>query len=148
TGPYEPAKVHRFNPHKIVLDPYAKAVGRDLTWSDSLFGYRIGDPAADLSVDPRDNAAVAPLAAVVRNGFRWGNDRRPQTPWHQTLIYELHVKGYSYKSPWVPQELRGTYAGLACEGSLRHLRSLGATAIELLPVHQRVEDRFLVEKNL
>lgn len=147
-GPYQPARGHRFNPHKLAFDPYAKAVGRDLAWSDALFGYRIGDPAMDLSFDPRDTAAVAPLAAVVNSSFRWGRDQHPRTPWHKTLIYEMHVKGYTYKSPWVPQELRGTYAGLACEGSLRHLRSLGVTAVELLPVHHRVDDRFLIEKGL
>ena len=147
-GPYEPLRGHRFNAHKILFDPYAKAVGRDLAWSDSMFGYRIGDPAQDLSIDKRDNAAGAPLAAVVSSSFRWGRDCPPRTPWHQTLIYEMHVKGYSIKSPWVPRELRGTYAGLACEGSLRHLRSLGVTAIELLPVHYHIDDRFLVEKGL
>jgi len=146
-GPYEPLRGHRFNAHKVVFDPYAKAVGRDLIWGDELFGYTIGDPAQDLSLDLRDNAAAAPLAAVVNSSFRWGRDRPPRTPWHQTLIYEMHVKGYSIQSPWVPRELRGTYAGLACEGSLRHLRSLGVTAIELLPVHQRVDDRFLIEKD-
>jgi isoamylase len=147
-GPYQPTRGQRFNPHKIVFDPYAKAVGRDLTWSDALFGYRIGDPAADLSFDQHDSAAFAPLAAVVNSAFHWGRDCHPRTPWHKTLIYEMHVKGFSYKSPWVPKELRGTYAGLACEGSLRHLRSLGVTAIELLPVHHRVDDRFLIEKGL
>lgn len=145
-GPYDPARGHRFNPHKVVLDPYAKAIGRDLTWSDSLFGYRIGDPLEDLSFDERDNAAVAPLAAVIDPRFRWGNDRPPRIPWHQTLIYELHVKGFTYRCPWVPRELRGTYAGLASVGAIRHLKSLGVTAVELMPVHHHVDDRFLVEQ--
>lgn len=147
-GPYQPTKGQRFNPRKLVFDPYAKTVGRDLVWNDSLFGYQIGDANGDLGQDHRDSADVAPLAAVINSAFRWGNDKPPRTPWHNTLLYEVHVKGYSYKSPWVPKELRGTYAGLACEGSLRHLRSLGVTAIELLPVHHHINDRFLVEKGL
>ncbi|HUQ70664.1 MAG TPA: glycogen debranching protein GlgX, partial [Planctomycetaceae bacterium] len=145
-GPYAPTHGHRFNPHKVLLDPYAKAVGRDLVWADTLFGYTIGDSQTDLSFDKRDNADVVPLAAVINSRFRWGNDRRPQTPWHKTLIYEMHVKGFTALSPWVPRELRGTYAGLASEGALRHLRSLGVTAIELMPVHHHVDDRFLVDQ--
>jgi glycogen operon protein len=147
-GPYEPAKGHRFNPHKIVLDPYAKAIGRDLKWDDALFGYRIGDPAADLSFDGRDNAAFAPLAAVVDTAFTWGDDRPPRTPWHKTLIYELHVKGFSKLLPDVPDKLHGTYAGLPSEAAIEHLLSLGVTAVELMPVHHHVDDRHLVEKGL
>jgi glycogen operon protein len=145
-GPYEPARGHRFNPQKVVLDPYALAIGRDLTWSDVLFGYRVGDPQQDQSRDDRDSAAVAPLGAVVDNRFRWGGDRPLRTPWHQTLIYELHVKGFTYQCPWVPRELRGTYAGLASAGAIRHLKSLGVTAVELMPVHHHVDDRFLVDQ--
>src|ERR1700748_2567753 len=88
-GPYEPANGHRFNPNKIVLDPYAKAIGRDVAWQDALFGYRVGDPGADLSYDDRDNAAFCPLASVIDTAFTWGDDRLPRTPWHKTLIYEL-----------------------------------------------------------
>ena len=94
-GPYDPEEGHRFNPHKIVLDPYAKAIGRALRWDDSLFGYKIGDEAADLSFDERDSAAFAPLASVVDPAFTWGDDRPPRTPWHKTFIYELHVKGFT-----------------------------------------------------
>src|SRR5947209_6399465 len=108
-GPYEPAKGLRFNPNKILLDPYAKAIGRDLQWDDSLFGYKIGDPAADLSFDDRNNAAFAPLATVLDTAFTWGDDRHPRTPWHRTLIYELHVKGFSQRLAAVPEELRGSY---------------------------------------
>src|SRR3954451_8661495 len=104
-GPYEPAKGHRFNPNKVVLDPYAKAIGRDLRWDDSLFGYKIGDAKADLSFDARDNAAFAPLASVVDTAFTWGDDRAPRTPWHKTLIYELHVKGFTQRLPGVPDRL-------------------------------------------
>ncbi len=147
-GPYNPKQGQRFNPTKVLLDPYAKAIGRDLTWCDEDFGYKIGDPGADLSRDERDNASTAALATVIDPVFHWGNDRAPRTPWHETLIYEMHVKGYSRRSPWVPRELRGTYAGLACEGSLRHLRSLGVTAVELLPVHHHADERFLADQGL
>lgn len=144
-GPYQPHKGHRFNTNKILLDPYARAIGRDLTWNDSAFGYCIGDQAGDLSMDERDNAATAVLGAVVSNSFRWLGDEPPRIPWHETLIYEVHVKGFTHKSPWVPRDLRGTYEGLACEGSLRHLRDLGVTAVELLPVHHHIDERFLTD---
>ncbi len=147
-GPYEPHRGLRFNANKVLLDPYAKAIGRNLTWSDAAFGYKVGDPASDLSFDERDNAETAPLAAVINPSFRWLGDAPPRTPWHKTLIYEMHVKGFSYKSPWVPKEHRGTYAGLADEGSLRHLRSLGVTAVELMPVHHHVDERFLADRKL
>jgi glycogen operon protein len=147
-GPYEPAKGHRFNPKKILLDPYAKAIGRDLRWDDSLFGYRIGDPAADLSFDERDSAAFAPLASVLDTAFTWGDDRPPRTPWHRTLIYELHVKGFSQRLPGIPEELRGTYAALATDEAIDHLLGLNVTALELMPVHHHVDDRHLLEKGL
>jgi glycogen operon protein len=147
-GPYEPAKGHRFNPNKVLLDPYAKAIGRDLRWDDSLFGYKLGDKAADLSFDDRDDAAFAPLAAVVDTAFTWGDDRPPRTPWHKTLIYELHVKGFTKLNAEVPEKQRGTYAGLGSEAAIQHLRSLGVTAVELIPVHHHVDDRHLVEKKL
>ncbi len=147
-GPYEPHRGHRFNANKVLLDPYAKGIGRDLAWTDEAFGYKVGDAASDVSFDERDNAATAPLAAVINPSFRWLGDAPPRTPWHKTLIYEMHVKGFSFKSPWVPKEHRGTYAGLADEGSLRHLRSLGVTAIELLPVHHHVDERFVTERGM
>jgi len=146
-GPYQPELGQRFNPHKVLLDPYAKAIGRDLRWDDSLFGYEVGSPRKDLSFDARDSAAAAPLAAVIDPRFRWGRDRPLRTPWHQTLIYELHVKGFTQLSPWVPAALRGTYAGLASPGAIRHLKSLGVTAVELMPVHHHIDDRFLVEQD-
>ena len=121
-GPYDPTNGHRFNPNKVVLDPYAKAVGRDLAWDDSLWGYKIGDPAADLSFDDRDSAAFCPLAAVVDTAFTWGDDRAPRTPWHKTLIYEAHVKGLTIHHPEVTEERRGTYAGLASEATINHLQ--------------------------
>jgi glycogen operon protein len=148
SGPYEPQNGHRFNPNKIVLDPYAKAIGRDLRWDDSLFGYKIGDPQNDLSLDARNNAAFAPLAAVIDHAFTWGDDRPPHTPWHKTLIYELHPKGFTKRMPGVSEKLQGTYAGLASEAAIEHLKSLHVTAVELMPVHHHVDDRHLVEKKL
>jgi isoamylase len=148
SGAYEPTAGHRFNPNKIVLDPYAKAMGRVVRWTDELFGYRIGDPQDDLSFDERDNAAYAPLAAVADDAFTWGDDTPPRTPWHETLIYELHVKGLTQLHPDVPPALRGTYAGLASEPVLRHLTDLGITAVELMPVHHHAYDRHLVERGL
>jgi isoamylase len=147
-GPYEPDKGHRFNHHKLLLDPYAKAIGRKVNWGDELFGYRIGDPKADLSVDERDSAAKAVLGIVVDTAFTWGDDRPPRVPWHKTLIYEMHVKGFTRRHPKVPEEFRGTYEGLASEAAISHLKDLGVTTVELLPVHHHVDDRYLVEKKL
>src|SRR5947209_7244814 len=147
-GPYEPEKGHRFNPKKLVLDPYAKAIGRDVTWDDSLFGYHIGDENKDLSFDDRDSAAFAPLATVIDTAFTWGDDRPPRTPWHKSLIYELHIKGFTQRMPDVPERICGTYAGLASEAAIQHLNSLNVTAVELMPVHHHVDDRHLFEKGL
>ncbi|HET6884108.1 MAG TPA: glycogen debranching protein GlgX, partial [Pirellulales bacterium] len=147
-GPNDPAHGHRFNPNKIVLDPYAKAIGREIRWSDEMWGYKIGDPQADLSFDERDNAAFATLAAVVDPAFTWGDDRPPNVPWHKTIIYELHVKGFTKLNPEVPERLQGTYSGLASESALSYLRDLGITAVELLPVHHFLDDRHLVDKGL
>jgi isoamylase len=148
SGPYDPKAGHRFNPNKVVLDPYAKSIGRDLRWDDSLFGYQLGDAGADLSFDERDSAPHAPLALVIDPAFTWGDDRPPRTPWHKTLIYEVHVKGFTRLHPEVPEKVRGTYAGLASEVAVAHLTDLGVTAVELLPVHHHVDDRHLLEKGL
>jgi glycogen operon protein len=145
-GLYDPANGHRFNPNKVVLDPYAKAIGRDLSWDDCLFGYRIG--SGDLSFDPRDNAAHCPLAAVIDTAFTWGDDRPPRTPWHKTVIYEAHVRGLTMRHPDVPESKRGTYAALASEPVIKHLLDLGVTAVELLPVHCHLDDRHLLERGL
>ncbi|MGE3403993.1 MAG: glycogen debranching protein GlgX [Vicinamibacterales bacterium] len=147
-GPYDPAAGHRFNPNKVLFDPYGRAVGRSVRWDDSAFGYRIGDPDADLSFDDRDSAAVAPLAAVIDTAFTWGDDRPPRTPWHRTVIYEMHVKGFSQLHPLVPEPLRGTYEALTTEAALDHLTKLGVTAVELMPVHHHSYDRHLVERGL
>ncbi len=147
-GPYDPAAGHRFNGNKVLLDPYAKAIGRGIGWSDAMFGYQISDHMDDLSFDDRDNAWCAPLAVVIDSQFRWGSDRPPRTPWHRTLIYEAHVKGQTQLHPEVPESLRGTYSGLASRASIDHLKKLGITAIELMPIHYHVDDRHLVSHGL
>ena len=147
-GPFNPTRGHRFNSNKVLLDPYAKAIGRPLRWDDSLFGYRIGDPNQDLSFSDSDSAAYAPLAAVVEDAFEWGDDRYPQVPWEDTIIYEAHVKGISKLHPEVPEHLRGTYSGLSSEPVIAHLKSLGVTTVELLPVQAFVNDRHLIDKGL
>ena len=147
-GPYEPAKGHRFNPNKVLLDPYAKAIGRDVKWDDSVFAYKVGGEEADLAIDESDSAAFAPLARVVDSAFDWGDDRRPSIAWHQTVIYEAHVKGFTRNHPGVPEALRGTYAGLASDAAIQHMKTLGITAVELLPIHYHLDDRHLQEKGL
>ena len=147
-GPYDPGAGHRFNPHKILLDPYAKAVGRPVTWDDSMFGYTIGDPQGDLSMDTRDNAAGAPLAVVIDPAFTWGDDKPPRTPWHKTVIYEMHVKGFSKLHKGLPANVRGTYEALTTEMALEHLQRLGVTAVELMPVHYHAYDRHLADRGL
>ena len=147
-GLYEPKAGHRFNPAKLLLDPYARAITGDVTWNDALFGYRIGDPEEDLSLDERDSAPFAPRSVVVDPAFSWGDDRLPRIPWNRTVIYECHVKGFTMRHPDVPRELRGTYAGLASPPVVDYLRRLGVTAVELLPIHQFVAERSLVERGL
>lgn len=147
-GPYAPMEGHRFNPAKLLLDPYAKAIAGTIRWSDALFGYTIGHPDADLSQDERDSADGIPKCVVVDPAFSWGEDTPPRTPWHITLIYELHVKGFTARHPQAPLELRGTYAGLSCPTVVDYLHSLGITAVELMPVHQFVADKHLVERGL
>ncbi len=147
-GPYDPAAGHRFNPHKLLLDPYAKTIDRDLRSSDALFGYEIGQPEADLKMDRRDSAGVMPKNVVVDDTFDWGADRHLRIAWNETVIYEVHVKGFTWRHPEVPRELRGTYAGLASRPAIDHLRSLGITAVELMPVHQSANSRGLVEHGL
>ncbi len=147
-GPYEPAKGLRYNPNKLLLDPYAKQIVGDLKWSDSHFGYRIGSKQNDLSFDRRDSAPGMLKAMVIDPAFTWGTDRPPNTPWHKSIIYETHVKGFTIQHPQVPQTLRGTYAGLATAPVIDHLLKLGVTAIELMPVHYFVDDRQLIERGL
>ncbi len=147
-GPYEPSAGHRFNPSKLLLDPYAKAIAGTIQWNDSTFGYEIGHEDEDLSWDGRDSAPHVPKSVVIDPAFSWGDDRPPRTQWHQTIIYELHVKGFTARHPQVPPELRGTFAGLSCQPVIDYLHKLGVTAIELMPVHQFVADRYLVDQGL
>ena len=146
-GPHEPERGHRFNAHKVVLDPYAKVIGRDLHWDDALYGYPHGT-GNDAGFDERDSAPFSPLACVVEPAFSWGEDRPPRTPWHETVVYEAHVKGFTRQHPRVPDHMRGTYAGLASAAAIRRLRELGVTAVELLPIHYHLNDRFLVGRGL
>jgi glycogen operon protein len=147
-GPYKPQDGHRFNANKVLLDPYAKAIVRTTRWGDEMFGYIIGDPKQDASFDARDNAATAPLAAVIDPAFTWGDDRRPNTPSHKTVIYELHVKGFSQLHPEIPEALRGSFAAIGSDPAIRHFRNLGITAVELLPVHHHYDDRHLIDLKL
>ncbi len=147
-GPQDPQRGMRFNAKKVLLDPYAKALGRSLTWNDALFGYKIGDPNEDLSISDADSAPYAPLGMIVEDAFEWGDDRRPNIPWETTIIYETHVKGISKRHPDVDQHIQGTYLGLASAPILDHLTTLGITTVELLPVQSFTNDHYLVEKGL
>src|SRR5882672_4155152 len=147
-GPYDPSTGHRFNPNKVVMDPYARSVARTIRWADEMFGYVVGHVDEDTSFDTRDNAQYAPLAAVVDPAFTWGDDRPPRTPWHNTVIYEMHVRGFSKLHPSIPERLRGTYEALTTEPALEHLKQLGVTAVELMPVHHHARDRHLEQRGL
>jgi isoamylase len=147
-GPYEPAAGHRFNPAKLLLDPYAKAIAGSVVWDDAVFGYRIGAEEQDLQADDRDSAPFVPKGVVVDTAFSWGGDRPPRTPWHKTIIYEVHVKGFTARHPDVPREERGTYAGFASLAAVEYLKGLGVTAVELLPVHHSITDKRLTERGL
>ncbi len=147
-GPYDPERGHRFNPNKVVLGPYTKAVGRTVRWGDEMYGYRVGDPREDLAFDDRDNAACCALGAVIDSAFTWGGDQPPRIPWHKTIIYELHVKGFTKLHPRLPDGMRGTYAGLGSEEAIGHLQDLGVTAVELMPVHHHSYDHHLIQKGL
>ena len=148
SGPYDPARGHRFNNNKLLIDPYAKALAGKLRWTDAQYGYRIGSQREDLSFDRRDNATGMPKCVVVEEAFTWGNDRRPALPWTDTVFYELHVKGFTVLHPGVPPALRGTFAGLASPAVVEYLQNLGVTTLELLPVHAFIDDRRLVEQKL
>jgi isoamylase len=145
-GPWQPDAGHRANPAKLLLDPYAKAVVGKVEWNEAVFPYRFDDPEG--SRNDADSAPYVPKAAVINPYFDWGADRPLRTPLHETVIYEVHVKGFTKRHPGIPEELRGTYAGLAHPAALDHLTGLGVTAVELLPVHQFVHDSLLVERGL
>lgn len=147
-GPYEPDAGHRFNHNKLLIDPYTKQLVGDLKWSDALFGYTIGSRDADLSFDKRDSAKFMPKCRVIDPSFTWGNHPRKPVPWDQTIIYEAHVRGISMRHPAVPEKLRGTCAGLMNAELLAHIRSLGVTSVELLPMHGFIHDQHLLERGL
>jgi glycogen operon protein len=143
-GPYAPQAGHRFNHHKLLIDPYARCLRGELQWTDELYGYSVRDPDADLSFDTRDSAPFVPKCVVVASE-RYDTGPRPETRWSKTVIYEGHVRGLTMRHPGVPEELRGTFAGLASPAMIEHLRRIGVTAVELLPVHAFLSERFLVE---
>ncbi len=147
-GPYKPEEGHRFNHHKLLIDPYAKDFVGKLRWNDALYGYTIGHKKGDLSFDRRQSADFIPKCRVLERAFTWGDDRRPDVPWHDMVIYELHVRGFTMRHPEVPEPMRGTYAALATAPVISHLKRLGVTTVELMPVHSYVNDRYLAEKGL
>jgi len=147
-GPYDPNSGHRFNPAKLLIDPYAKAITGAISWSNTLFAYKVGGPREDLELDPDNSAGGVPKCVVIDPAFTWEDDQPLRVPWNRTIIYECHVKGMSRLHPDVPDHLRGTYLGLCSEPVLQYLLDLGITAVELLPVHQSVVDRHLAERGL
>jgi isoamylase len=147
-GPYEPERGHRFNPHKLLIDPYARELFGRIRWNDALFGYRLGAQRTDLAMDRRDSAPMVPKCVVEGPGYQWGDDRRPQRPWPDSFIYEAHVKGLTKLHPGIPADMRGTFSALGHPATIDHLLKLGVTAIELMPVQAFADDRILVEKNL
>ncbi len=147
-GPYEPLQGHRFNPHKLLLDPYAKAHMGALKWGPELFGYTVGHPDGDLSFDERDSAHLMPKCVVVDSRFEWQQPSNVRVPWDQSVFYETHVRGFTMRHPGVPEHLRGTFAGLAQDAVLKHIRELGVTSVELLPLQMFVDQSFLLEKGL
>jgi glycogen operon protein len=148
-GPYEPRAGLRYNPAKLLVDPYARALHGEVDFKAPIFAYTLGDPEGDLSRDDRDSGAGVPKSVVLADDdFDWGGDARPDHAWHQSVIYEVHVRGFTMRHPEVPPELRGTYAGFAHPAAIAHLKKLGVTAVELLPVHEYVDDAHLTERGL
>ncbi|HSG40024.1 MAG TPA: glycogen debranching protein GlgX [Thermoanaerobaculia bacterium] len=145
-GPWNPAEGNRCNPNKLLLDPYAKAIEGEVRWDEAVFPYHFGRP--DDSKNDLDSAAFMPKCVVTSPFFDWGNDRPPRVPNHETIIYEVHVKGFTQRHPDVPEELRGTYAGIAHPAAIGHLKRLGVTAVELMPVHHFIQDSLLLERGL
>lgn len=147
-GPYEPANGHRFNPNKLLLDPYARAHAGELKWDPAVFGYKM-ESGDDTTFDERDSAPFMPKCVVVDAGFDWeGEAGRTPVPWDQTIIYEVHVKGFTKTHPGVDEKIRGTYAGFGSDAAVAHIKSLGVTSVELLPIHTFVNDDYLLEKKL
>ena len=147
-GPYDPVQGLRYNANKLLLDPYARALAGSVRWSDALYGYRVTSPRGDLSFDRRDSAFAMPKAVVTVDRFDWGGDRAPRTPWSDTVIYETHLRGFTMRHPGVPEPLRGRAGALGHPDVIEHLKRLGITAIELLPIQSLVHDRVLVERGL
>jgi len=147
-GPYQPQEGHRFNPHKLLLDPYARRLVGQFRWSDTLFGYRVHSNRADLSIEKRDSAPAMPKAMVVSDSFDWSHDVRPNVPWGKTVIYETHLRGISIQRHDLRAHTRGTFAGLANPEFIDHLHKLGVTAVELLPVHAFMNERSLFERGM
>jgi len=147
-GPYEPEQGHRFNSHKLLLDPYAKRLRGALKWDDALFGYVVGHEQEDLSFDTRDSSPFMPKCEVIDPAFTWGLDRAPARPWHETIIYEAHVRGFTMRHPAVPKARKGTFGGFAAHEILDYLKELGITAVELQPVHAFLHERNLIERGL
>jgi len=147
-GPHKPEEGLRFNPSKLLIDPYAKAICGSVNWKAPVFGYRIGDKDADLSRDDRDDAWGKPKCVVIDPSFDWEGDRPPRRAWNDSIIYEVHVKGFTARHPRVPVEQRGTYAGLVSQPAMDYIKSLGITAVELLPVHDFLDDKRLVDMGL
>ena len=147
-GPYDPQAGHRFNPAKLLIDPYAKSIADTIRLSDRMFGYRLGEAEGDLVRDDRDDAEEMPKCVVVDQAFSWGGDHLLRTPWSKTIIYEVHVKGFTACHPHVPEHLRGTYAGLSTPAVIEYLQGLGVTTVELLPVHHAVQDKHLTDQGL
>lgn len=147
-GPYDPENGHRFNPNKLLIDPYAKQLVGELKWSEALFGYTIGHPDGDLSFDERDSAPFVPKSKVIDPAYTWGRDQRVSVPWDKTIIYEAHVRGLSMRHPAVPEAVRGTFAGMMVPEVVEHIRKLGVSSVELLPIHGFVNDQHLLQKGL
>ena len=145
-GPYDPENGHRFNPNKLVLDPYAKGVVGQIEWAPELFGYVMGQE--DTTYDERDSARFMPKGRVIDPAFTWGDDRRPNVPWDRTVLYETHVKGFTKLHPAVPDHLRGTFRGLVTPEVVRYIQGLGVTSVELLPIHMFADDSYLIDKGL
>ena len=148
SGPYDPPRGLRFNSSKLLLDPYARAIAGDIIWADEMFGYVVGDKLEDLTQDFRDDAWGMPKCVVIDSAFDWRDDRGPRTPLHQSIIYEVHVKGFTKLFDQVPDKLRGTYAGLGSSPAIEYLKNLGVTAVELLPIHAHVDDNGLLDRGL
>ncbi|QXV64510.1 glycogen debranching protein GlgX [Mucilaginibacter sp. 21P] len=147
-GPYDPQNGQRFNVNKLLIDPYAKALSGTIDWHDSLFGYEVGNADEDLSYSDTDSAPFIPKSVVIDSAFDWGDDKFPRIPYYQSVIYEMHVKGFTQMHPDIPEEIRGTYAAIGHPASIKYLKELGVTAVELMPIHQFVNDRHLLEKGL